>query len=447
MEKYLIKYIIAILILFILYNLIPKNKLPIDDIYLFIALGLFIFGIFNNIIQPIIKYEHYKNVSNKSTEVDTSETFDSITINPDTSTAAPSTSIAAPDMSTAAPAPTPSVNTGIPNINLNNVTNQNISNLVQIPSLTPSGAFTLSSPSPAPSPVSSQLNSLTLDQIKALSEKDRDQLVQSYLVDLYKNTIVGSNNKYVLTESEIVYYIGLFVSSFNDSQKMNTVRNNITAIQRVDPTRGFTLLKLMNLAQINPELSIRVASTAPLKLIDIVNAMDSSLDINNLIVNASNKAVELDLIKLLQTKINNLENTVKSKSDAQVGNQTIPDALMDIVSKNKYIDPRGVVQDLMYGDLKYNSQLTPGQMQPLGSYDNTFNNKWNNEYTLLNTDKWRPADRKVPVCKQEKQCPVCPTLTSGYPLLLKEYDTSRYVMGPDGISVDYINQLNNPIKS
>jgi hypothetical protein len=38
------------------------------------------------------------------------------------------------------------------------------------------------------------------------------------------------------------------------------------------------------------------------------------------------------------------------------------------------------------GAFQYN-QLTPEQMQPLGSYDKTISNKWDNTYTLLNTSK------------------------------------------------------------
>ena len=84
-------------------------------------------------------------------------------------------------------------------------------------------------------------------------------------------------------------------------------------------------------------------------------------------------------------------------------------------------------------------------MKPLGSYDNTFNNKWDNTYTLLNTDKWRPPLNKTPICKQERECIICPSLTNGYPLSVLEYDKSRYIMPPDNISIKYINKLNSKL--
>ena len=224
---------------------------------------------------------------------------------------------------------------------------------------------------------------------------------------------------------------------------MSEIQKNIQDIQKIDNVRGSLLLKLMNLSQINPDLSLKVAQSAPLKLIDVVNAMDSSIDINKLVVDASNKNIELDLIKSLQTRINSLETTIKKEKEEEA----LPKALSEIIGKNKYVDSKGMIQDLTYGDLQFNSQLTAGQMQSLGSYDNTFNNKWENSYTILNTDKWRPAQGKPPVCKQDKKCPVCPTLTAGFPLSVMEFDRSRHVMGPDGISVDYVKKLNNPIKS
>jgi hypothetical protein len=316
--------------------------------------------------------------------------------------------------------------------------------------LTPVGTIGYLSPSPAPitgSVLTPGTLSLKIDQIRNLPQSDREQLIQAYLLDLYKVTKPGltTGNVYVLTEPEIVYYVGLFVSNASDSVKMVKIRDNIAQITKIDPVRGAVLLKLLNLTQINPDLCVKIAASAPLKLIDIVNAMESSVDLTNFVTAASSKTMELDLIKMLQNKITSLESAITTKTATD--KTGIPPALVEILSSNKYVDSRGMIKDILYGDLKYNTQLTPGQMQPLGSYDSTFNNKWDNAYTILNTDKWRPPLGKTPVCKQEKECPVCPSLTSGYPLSVMDFDKSRYVMGPDGISVDYINQLNNPFKN
>jgi hypothetical protein len=389
-----VNYLIATVILYLLYtNVIPNDKLPksVQNIYVFIGLGLLILVFYDLMIVPALSKKSKKNYKNMEHFKKKIESF--------------------AEQATQSPQPTQS-----------------------------------SQPTQSPQQVQQvvqQSTQLSADQIKNLSDNDRNQLVQSYLLDLYKKTAADPNNgKQVLTEGEIVYYISLFVSNLNNTQKMNEIQQNIQDIQKIDKVRGDTLLKLMNLAKINPDLSLKVAKSAPLKLIDIVNAMDSSLDINKFIVDGSNKKIELDLINLIQTKIANLESTIKKEKDENF----LPKALSDIIGKNKYVDSKGMIQDLTYGDLQFNTQLSPGQMQALGSYDSTFNNKWENAYTILNTDKWRPARGNPPVCKQEKVCPVCPTLTAGFPLSVLDFDKSRYVMGPDGISVDYINKLNNPIK-
>jgi hypothetical protein len=43
-------------------------------------------------------------------------------------------------------------------------------------------------------------------------------------------------------------------------------------------------------------------------------------------------------------------------------------------------------------------------------------------------------------CKTEQKCQVCPTLTKGYPLNLKEFNNARKIMPPDIINLDYINE-------
>jgi hypothetical protein len=92
-----------------------------------------------------------------------------------------------------------------------------------------------------------------------------------------------------------------------------------------------------------------------------------------------------------------------------------------------------------YGSV-YNGNVTPeydetanftSQLyKPLGENGNGFTNAWDHDYILLNTDKWGPALNPPPVCKTEKQCPVCPNLTSGYPLMLRDFDSTRKITPP-----------------
>jgi hypothetical protein len=72
--------------------------------------------------------------------------------------------------------------------------------------------------------------------------------------------------------------------------------------------------------------------------------------------------------------------------------------------------------------------LLPSQKKPLGSNDQTVTNKWDHDYTYLDTEKWRVPMPKPPVCvNNSEKCAICPSTTTGYPTDLKEWNNSRYV--------------------
>jgi hypothetical protein len=75
-------------------------------------------------------------------------------------------------------------------------------------------------------------------------------------------------------------------------------------------------------------------------------------------------------------------------------------------------------------DMKYN-ELPEDFLRPIGEGLG----KWSdNEYTILNTDKWRVPMPRPPVCiSSSKPCEPCPLMTDGYPMNLKEWDNSRKV--------------------
>ena len=91
-------------------------------------------------------------------------------------------------------------------------------------------------------------------------------------------------------------------------------------------------------------------------------------------------------------------------------------------------------------DLEYN-QFNTHNMRPLGEGLQS----WKNDYIILNTDKWAPAQNPPPVCKTEKKCPVCPHVSAGFAknyTTLKDFNPSRKVMGPDNINSSYLEKLN-----
>ena len=141
-------------------------------------------------------------------------------------------------------------------------------------------------------------------------------------------------------------------------------------------------------------------------------------------------------------KMNNYNDNIKESVKAVnvSGPESSNKYVKTLLNEGKYIDNYGFIQNMIDNDMKY-SIYTPKQHEQLGTYDQSFTNKWDHDYVLLNTDKWRPPiGHHMYKCKTEQKCQVCPTLTKGYPLNLKEFNNARKIMPPDIINIDYINE-------
>jgi hypothetical protein len=97
----------------------------------------------------------------------------------------------------------------------------------------------------------------------------------------------------------------------------------------------------------------------------------------------------------------------------------------------------GEVEKTYNEDEKFTDQL----LKPLGENGNGLTNAWDHDYILLNTDKWSPALNPPPVCKSEQSCPVCPNLTTGYPLMVRDFDTTRRITAPIKADVSSMNNF------
>jgi hypothetical protein len=73
-------------------------------------------------------------------------------------------------------------------------------------------------------------------------------------------------------------------------------------------------------------------------------------------------------------------------------------------------------------DGQYN-ELPTDFIKPIGNNLN----KWDNEFTLLNTNKWQVPMPKPPVCVNTTPCKVCPNDSPYFPVNLKNWDDSRVV--------------------
>jgi len=64
-------------------------------------------------------------------------------------------------------------------------------------------------------------------------------------------------------------------------------------------------------------------------------------------------------------------------------------------------------------------------------------------YSMLPPSKWYPVPPHPPVCVTEKKCPVCPVMTSGAPVDLKEWNDSRRITPGDVVNTDYAKDKMN----
>lgn len=135
-----------------------------------------------------------------------------------------------------------------------------------------------------------------------------------------------------------------------------------------------------------------------------------------------------------------LEAAINSKSKTDV-KAAMPEFLRKMMDKNKYIDRDGLVRNALTGDMKY-SQIDPGRYQP--PVQPGEDDKWDHaHYSILPPSVWRPRRQSDARDQfQEGNCPVCPMQTTGNTTNLAEWNDSRYVIGSDNISVDYIKELN-----
>jgi hypothetical protein len=136
------------------------------------------------------------------------------------------------------------------------------------------------------------------------------------------------------------------------------------------------------------------------------------------------KYMSILIAELLGNKIidrDDVENiNAKLISGAVTTDETIQslEKLRSIGKPKSVANPKDRQNDMKYSDLPAN------YYEPLGD---KIANEWDNEYTLLNTDKWQIPQSRPPVCISSGPCKVCPTATEGYPLNLKDWDDSRVI--------------------
>jgi hypothetical protein len=184
---------------------------------------------------------------------------------------------------------------------------------------------------------------------------------------------------------------------------------------------------------------------------------DSSPNIQNIVIeqpkinlNENEKVENLKALEEIKKKeeINN-KKIETEKIAEQINKKTftideVKNLLNVVNNKNKLIENYG---SMYTGEVnkEYNedSTFTNQLLKPLGQNGNGLTNAWDHDYILLNTDKWGPALNPPPVCKTEKTCPVCPNLTTGYPLMVRDFDSSRRVTPPINADIPLMNKTDS----
>jgi len=230
------------------------------------------------------------------------------------------------------------------------------------------------------------------------------------------------NNDGVFTKS----MIDDIINDFERSNKNIKILHKLQDISNTD--EKFKILMTIIETNINKVKDINKIDHT--KIIDLINDL----------YNKNKKVQDEKLIKYFERNVK--ENESKKDNTSCDCESKIDKYLEKLFKEGKYFDRNGILQNVMNNDMRYN-QLTDSQIQPLGSNDMTMNNSWENDYVLLNTDKWKVPISSPYKCKQEKECPICPSLSSGYPVNLKDFNSSRKIMPPDNINIDYIKDKLN----
>ena len=153
----------------------------------------------------------------------------------------------------------------------------------------------------------------------------------------------------------------------------------------------------------------------------LANKVLSKEEVEEIYSSAKKGDVDLKELILALEKLRDTTSYVKPSKDSSGTPESA--AVQTAKSKN--------IRDSLYGDMKYD-ELPLDKKIPIG--DQLPPDDWDNEYTLLNTDKWTVPQRKPPLCIASNNLDPLPSNEAGYPMLLKEWDNSRV------ISNNYINR-------
>ena len=298
-------------------------------------------------------------------------------------------------------------------------------------------------------------------QLGALQEKvnkmelEKEELVNRLKKERNTDEYNISNTKYAVVDDLIGK--GVLSKEISDAIRINCNNNSpkcfcSAVIEKLEDNNKIPeseAKKLLNtFKNIGRECSLLEQVLANL-ISDNVITDDQARSILNACTSDSNKCKNL-LQKLLDDNI--INKTQAKRILAAAGFSDKPDTnKLGLVKQ----EPNSLKEVPMDDEMSY-SQLLKEQHESLGLGTGK---KWEYGYSYLHNDKWSIPERRVPVCKTEKRCPVCPTTgfpsdhkhfnlntvdsNSTYPVSLEDFNSSREIKQPDNISIKYTKEKLN----
>ena len=149
----------------------------------------------------------------------------------------------------------------------------------------------------------------------------------------------------------------------------------------------------------------------------IKQSMQSQIDElkNQLLTNGNTNYLDYLLSELSSSNIINDNETQMIKNKIKLNLLTTDEVIKSLETLKQ---TKNIIQNNT--DFKYN-ELTTDYLKPIGD---KIANEWDNDYTLLNTNKWTVPMSRPPVCINNTPCKVCP-LDSSNIVSLKNWDNSR----------------------
>lgn len=252
-------------------------------------------------------------------------------------------------------------------------------------------------------------------------------MTNTYTTANYNSTgaIVHSSQPVVSTSGD-TYISGLSgTSTTQNMTQVSSIPPNTTTTQTYTynsnpnveniPVRDTRLTQeeIDNLRRIQDNLNTEIEKLERAKIMANTNENDHAYKYMTLLMKIleENKVLtqtDINNTKLkIQTKLLTVSDVIKSLEELMKANPQIQSTLDSL--KNAYEA----------------SQLPTEMYHPLGTKELE---RWDNEFAILNTNKWSVPMPRPPVCINTNPCKVCPTNTSGYPVNLKEWHHSRRVM-------------------